>query len=66
MDYRIAGEILLRSEDLATVGAATELEPLRGRSWHPHLEETEDRPAELDETLTHFGLSPHPGAVLIS
>ena len=66
MDYRIAGEILLRFyEDLATVGAATELEPLRGRSWHPHLERLKTDRSELDETLTHFGLSPHPGAVLI-
>lgn len=66
MDYRIAGEMLLRFyEDLAAVGVAKELEQLRGRSWHPRLERLKTDRSELDETLTRFGLSPHPGAVLI-
>lgn len=66
MDYRIAGEILLRVyEDLAAVGAAKELEQSDSRWWHPRHERLKTDRSELDATLTHFGLSPHPGAVLI-
>lgn len=66
MDYRIAGEVLLRFyEDLASVGAAEALEPIPRLSWHPRAERLKTDRSELDETLTHFGLSPHPGAVLI-
>lgn len=66
MDFRIAGEILLSFyEDLARVGTASPLEPLVGRFWHPRLERLRTDRSELDETLTRFGLSPHPGVVLI-
>lgn len=66
MDYRIAGELFLRFyEDLARSGAAPPLEPIVGRFWHPRLERLKTDRSELDATLTHFGLSPHPAVVLI-
>ncbi len=66
IDYRIAGELFLQFyEDLARSGAAPPLEPLVGRSWHPRLERLKTDRSELDATLTHFGLSPHPAVVLI-
>lgn len=66
MDYRIAGELFLRFyEDLARKGAAKELEPLTGRSWHPRLERLQTDRSELDQTLTRFGLSPHRAVVVI-
>jgi hypothetical protein len=66
MDYRVAGEMFLSFyEDLVRVGAATPLEPLVGRGWHPRLERLRTDRSELDQVLTRFGISPHPAVVAV-
>ena len=63
-DHRVAAEMLLQFyEELVEAGAAPKIEAPPGRFWHP-LRERLTASGDLDETLTDFGLSPHPSLVL--
>jgi hypothetical protein len=67
-DDRVAAEVLLHCyEDLVERDAAPPLEQLPpgpGRVWHFLDERLATDRDELEEVLTHFGLSPHPSVVL--
>ncbi len=66
LDYRVAAEILLRFyDDLADHGAAPPLERPDGRVLHPLDVRLRADSSKLDAVLMDFGLSPHPGVVLV-
>jgi hypothetical protein len=65
-DQRAAAEVLLRFyEDLARLKAAPPLPPPDRRFYHPLHDRLGVGRSDLDETLTEFGLSPHPSLVLL-
>jgi hypothetical protein len=66
MDSRVAAEVLLLfHEDLVAGGRATALEAPSKHFWHFRHERLSSHRETLDQTLTHLGVSPHPGAILL-
>jgi hypothetical protein len=67
LDYRISAEMLLRFyEDLARAGVAEPLGEPSGRIREPlHHDRLKPERTALDGVLSDFGLSPHPGVVLV-
>ncbi len=67
LDHRLAAEVLLCFyEDLGERSAVEPLPQLARSGWHPLFERISDRGDEdLDRLLTHLGVSPHPGVVLV-
>jgi hypothetical protein len=70
LDYRIASEMLLLFyEDLAAQGCADSLPAPRPPFARDRSPLDDDRlrrdPASIDAVLTKYGLSPHPGTVLV-
>jgi len=66
MDARIAAEmILLFVADLEKEGVAEPIVEPSSRLWHPLMARLHPDPGNLDRVLTDYGLSPHPGVVLV-
>jgi hypothetical protein len=65
LDYRTAGEILLRFyEDLVERGVAAPLPEVPRMAWHPLQERLSYRQDTLDQNLMDLGISPHPRVIL--
>ncbi|MGH7749637.1 MAG: hypothetical protein ACREQ5_33450, partial [Candidatus Dormibacteria bacterium] len=62
----MAAEILLQFyEEVAQEAVAEPLPEIPPLVWHPLCDRLRSDVAELDRTLTSFGLSPHPAVVLV-